>query len=569
MKAKNLLILIIMSVFTFTSCELTELEDNLTNPNAPSEDNLDVDFLYNTVQLNFPGIFVTSSDLTMRATRMMAMGGNIYDNSWSQTEFNGIWFSAYSGLLVNIDALIPEAEAKELWNYIGMAKTYEAYTLMTLVDLFGDVPYSEALQGTNVISPIADPQEQIYATALSLLDQALVEFDKGSTVWPPTEIIYGGNTAQWKKLVNTLKLRYALQTRLVDGSSASMFQSIINSGEFIQAGDDFIFEAGNTRANPNSRHPYYNEHYEASNGRYMSNYYMWLFRDENGRVDDPRRRYYFYRQNWDYTSAGDWNQFTLDFVNFNVPGFIISGKPGHYGANQPYGMATTGASIIDSDGYLGREHGNNDGIPPDGQLRTNFGVYPAGGKFDDGNPEDPSTFSHVKNNGVDGAQGEGIGPIMLASYVYFMRAEAALTMGTGEDARSLYESGIRESISYVLAFAEDRGQGGGDLKPDSDAIEAYVTKAMSDYDNASDKLNAVMLEWYKAAWTNGLDMYNAYRRTGFPSDLQPTRDPEPGNFPRSMFYPAIYVNSNQNATQKSLPLSQQVFWDTNSSFPEK
>ena len=62
---------------------------------------------------------------------------------------------------------------------------------------------------------------------------------------------------------------------------------------------------------------------------------------------------------------------------------------------------------------------------------------------------------------------------------------------------------------------------------------------------------------------NGTDAYNAYRRTGLPSDVQPNIEPNPGAFPVSMWYPNNYTARNSNASQKS-DLTGKVFWNTQS-----
>jgi len=71
-----------------------------------------------------------------------------------------------------------------------------------------------------------------------------------------------------------------------------------------------------------------------------------------------------------------------------------------------------------------------------------------------------------------------------------------------------------------------------------------------------------MKEYYIALWGNGLDAYNNYRRTGKPENMQFTQEADPGAFNRSMIYPSVHVNLNQNAAQKSSQ-AVQVFWDNN------
>jgi len=108
-----------------------------------------------------------------------------------------------------------------------------------------------------------------------------------------------------------------------------------------------------------------------------------------------------------------------------------------------------------------------------------------------------------------------------------------------------------------------KGQGAGTFTPSTSAIDQYVNSRLNAYDAASadGKLDIVMYENHKASWGAGWDVYNGYRRTGFPSGLQHTEELDGGNFPRLMFYPNNYVNLNENATQRAI--TEQIFWDTN------
>jgi hypothetical protein len=77
-------------------------------------------------------------------------------------------------------------------------------------------------------------------------------------------------------------------------------------------------------------------------------------------------------------------------------------------------------------------------------------------------------------------------------------------------------------------------------------------------------LDFIVRQYWVALWGNGLDMYNTYRRTLKPVDLQPTLNATPGEFYRSFTYPADFVtlNSSPTSEQKASP-AVQVFWDTN------
>ena len=93
-------------------------------------------------------------------------------------------------------------------------------------------------------------------------------------------------------------------------------------------------------------------------------------------------------------------------------------------------------------------------------------------------------------------------------------------------------------------------------------ISDYIARVLAEYDAASGndaKLAIVIREWYIASWGNGIEPYNMYRRTGYPT-LQTGVVPV-GVFPRSFRYPESEVNTNPNVDQTTA--DNQVFWDTN------
>ncbi|NNF32642.1 MAG: SusD/RagB family nutrient-binding outer membrane lipoprotein [Saprospiraceae bacterium] len=569
MKYINKLFLVLLLGFTLSSCsDLTELE-LLDNPNAVTPDNAGIDFLYNNVQLQFRnfhnGLHFDADGLI----RYTTMGAFTYNNALTPVTGNNEWNTAYANLFPDMDALIALAQERDLNVYEGNTLVMKAYVLSSMVDFFKDVPYSQAGQGTDVISPGADEGSTIYAEANALLDQAIELLGEGGAS-PVVDIYYNGSTNNWISLANTMKLRNALNTSLTDSGAGNVIKSIVDAGNIIdQNSEDFVFQYGIERNDPPSRHPFYNNQYENADGTYMGNYIMWTMccekEDEEGQsIEDPRIRYYFYRQ-----VDNSLNQ------NANVYSCHLSGLPG--GAPPPHYQEIDPRlpyCVASANGYYGRDHGNGGGIPPDGPVRTVYGVYPGGGKWD-GN-----TFQIVQNGGVDGGLGKGIMPIITASSVDFMRAEAALTASTGEDARALLESGVRKSISVVRSFESvspsdftetvfdpisgmnvPRGEVFGVTDDD---VEAYISFVLETYDNAADKLDVVMKEAFIARWGNAVETFNAYRRTGKPNNMQPGIDPLAIDaFPRSFLLPAVHVNQNANASQKTL--YDLVFWDNGTS----
>lgn len=552
MKLKKYLSIASLAILVgFASCNDQFDLDLQTDPNAVTEENADVDLFFNAIQLNVTGFFNNASNLTMSAVRMTAMtGGNTYENAWSPNSFNGLWNGAYASIFPDVNAMINLAEEREQFIHVGAAQVMQGYVLMTLVDFFGDIPWTEALQGVAVPSPGADDDASLYDAAIALLDQGIANLQRTSRGNPASDFFYGGDADSWVNAANTFKLKAYLNT----GNTAA-FDAIIASGNYISsAAGDFAFPYGTNRVNPNSRHPWYNEHYEVGNGRYHSiaNMYNMRFRYTN---IDPRIRYYYYRQDLVYGDEPDAeNQFTLDCP--------ASPRPIHYPNDMPFCLPTLDhANPASADGYFGRVHGDSDGIPPDGTIRTNWGVYPAGGLFDDNQDAD------VKNAGTDGGLGAGLAPIMMSSFVDFMRAERALAAGDAATARTHMENGMRNSISRVIGFSEALAGSGADGATNAPAaadIDAYVAEILGLYDagDAAAKMEVLQYQNHHALFGNGYEAWNAYRRTGAPTDLQFTRDQaDPGTFPRLMLYPADYVNLNASI-DGNRSISQQVFWDT-------
>ncbi|MFT5998728.1 MAG: hypothetical protein ACI81P_001182 [Neolewinella sp.] len=561
-----------MIVLSMAAC--ADLDELLINPNGVDPSQADAVSLYNSVQLEFNGVARSGAvyNFTTGLTRMEAeTGGFVYLNTHGPTEFSGLWRQAYAELFPDIDAYIAIVEPLGLNAEVASAKIMKAYSLLVLVDLFDDVPLSQAGMGgadTPNTTPTSDSGADVYAAANTMLDEAIALLDGANNFASAAfDNYYGGSAAGWSRLASSLKLRTAVATKLVGGSGAQVDALVTGDNLIVENGQNFEFTYGSNRANPNNRHPSYGDAYENNDGAYMSNWYMWLMAESKGFVD-PRTRYYFFRQEKDlepiYSTLDGANAF--DCITTQVP--TEDFRPPHYeaiSADMPYCLGSY------SKGYFGRDHLNGSGIPPDGAIRTVYGLYPAGGKFDN-----DIDNGDIQNAGTDGALGEGIAPIWQASWTHFQLAEAVLTMGASGDARQLLADGIELSQSRVRDF-ENKVDGNEILAtvptlvtvsntfvPDS-LFTQYVDFVLAEYDAAGsddDRMGIVAREYLIALWGNGIEGYNLYRRTCLPANMQPGIDPSYGEFIRSALYPAVHVNLNQNISQKE-SIIIPVFWDTN------
>ncbi len=549
-KIKNKVTLVILTLVVAMnfSCETTELE-LLENPNRLPNDKANIDLFLNNIQLALVELLegdpVDNSGLNeqgMDVTRILHMFGPTYAAAYTQSVMDPQWVAVYSKALPDIRAMIPLAEEQELFTHVGIAKVIESYMMTSLVDYFGDVPYSQATQPIEFPNPEPDSGAEIYAKMEILLNEAISDFEKEEFALPSNDLFYGGDKEKWIKLANTLKLRIYVQTRLVDADAQSKINAIIMDGNYITSeADDFQFRFSSTDNNPDSRHPIFGQNFDNGTTEYMSTSFMkWMVADDDKAFEDPRWRYYFYRQ----TDVA-----TLDP---NEQSCITQSAPPHFTSEDIF--CNIENSKLGLSGFWGRIHADNDGIPPDRALRTTFGPYPVGGQADDN-----STASITSRN--IGLRGAGISPIMLSSFVDFMLAETALKINTEGDPRAYLEAGIRKSIAKVQGFTPAPQGTGVNITPTDD----YVNDVLSLYDAAFPDEDQVMeiiaREYFIALFGNGVEAYNTYRRTGQPR-LQQAEIPEPGDFIRSFFYPNVGVISNTSIDQKTNQ-SVKVFWDNN------
>lgn len=534
----RILSLCLGSLLVLSSCETMEL-DLTENPNALNPSQADATFFLNSIQVDFAFWVHSMGDRAGELTRVNYMSGRTYDNVYSPGSWDGIWSSAYRGMLEDIRLMNAlAAESGGLQYHTGMGKVFEAYIMLTLVDFFGDVPYSEALKGgEGNLNPVADSGSSIYAAALALLDSAISDFNNAASA-PATDFYYNGDSAKWVKAANSIKKKALIN--LGDYAGYSAITNYIDNPD-----DDFVFSWGTNPATPDTRHPLYRSSYTSTGGgEYMSNWLMFKMLNGYGGLKDPRMAYYFYRQ-VDETPGFD-GPANEEVLECGLPGYFV--PPQLQASNQPF-CAPTNADNAPANGYWGRDHGNDNGIPPDGFLRTLRGTYPAGGVFDN------ESFEGQVDGA--GAGGQGITPIMTASWMYFLNAEVAVM--TGGDPTDDMANGVAASIIKTSSIGDVP-----DLATNGLGFD-YFNATMDAFSSAADlgaALDIWATEFFIATTGNGIEAYNSYRRNGYPRDIQPNIEPDPGNFPVSQFYPANYTTNNSNAEQK-VNKQERVFWNVN------
>lgn len=157
-------------------------------------------------------------------------------------DFTNEWrFDLYGGSLIIYESLIESADGLSSPAYSGIAKIMQAYSLSLATDVWGDVPYSEALQGDENVQPKLDPQEQIYLggegiqSLFDLVREGIADLNSPSASKPAADdMIYGGDLDKWKRAGNSLLLKFA---NTISKAEPEVARQVINE---VIAGNNYI-----------------------------------------------------------------------------------------------------------------------------------------------------------------------------------------------------------------------------------------------------------------------------------------------------------------------------------------
>jgi hypothetical protein len=509
----------------------SEFFDINTDPNNPTEVGLQL--ILPAAQQGMAGYLgVASTGLgtvpSIYTHQFVTRGTELNDYAIAGTDFeiDRPWEGLYSNSLVEFQTIIDNGTESGDRVYVGIAKIMKAYTYSIMVDIWGDIPFSEALIGAENRNPVFEDGATIYPQLFTMLDEGIsdIQSNEGLPVGGD-DFIYGGNGANWVRFANTVKLKLYNQIRLRSDVSAQV-NELITAGNMIGPGDDFEFPYG-TNSNPDNRNPGYVKEY-GGNAYYISPFFYEIMvgtSDENpilNGIEDPRVPYYFYNQ----LAPGEDAQNPVAYQN----GEFLS-------------IWMFSFNIDPNEGF------------DQAQSQTLAGLYPVGGKYDDGSGANATISS-----------GRGDAPSrMLPYYAHlYIRAELAATGVTAESSRDLFEAAMTESFAKVNEIAANAG---APSIADS-TIAAYVADVIGLFDaaDADGKLELIMTEKWIASFGWGIDAYTDYRRTGYPVLFDGNTDDNPftvrgRDYPVSLPYQTDELNLNSNAPSQRVISRDKIFWD--------
>lgn len=535
MKLKHSTYSLLVTGMIFIAGACNKFVDINTDPNNPTTAQLAL--LLPSTEVSMAVNMYELNSGTSTFMQQMVSSGDLSRYQQQGTSFDDAWDGFYSQTLNDLQSIISNGTGQQEWGYVAIAKIEKAYLVSLMVDMWGDIPYSHAEKGQEKVSPPFDKGQDIYESVLDLIEEALADAGKvsGAGLVPSgADMIYGGTKTSWIALANSLKLKLYNQIRLVDPvRSKTAIEALIANPTTLIGGTgnvnttDYTFRFGSSQ-NPNNRHPWHRSEYQSSKSFYMCQAFIDLLFNN----DDPRLRYFIYRQN-----------------------------------------ATAGLNnSTNSNGYYGRNPGDGTAAPADLNRRSTFGVYPAGGLYDNVTINNiPDTYSYLTNVGTSGnlkvvaasdGTGAGVIPLLTNAMVKLIRAEAALTLNTSDDARQNFSDGVTAHLNSVSAYGA--ANGGVALAPAT--ISGFVNKLLADYDaaDAAGRLDMVMTQKYIACYGNGMEAYNDYRRTALPVLRTPL---SPLNiFPLRLYYSLTELSANTSLGENAgaLQVAQQttpVFWD--------
>lgn len=258
------ILLLTVLIFAVSACE--DFEEMNTNPNQPP-------------------VVPTSALLTSAQKQLMdhiwdewhnGRFGMLYAQYWSANEYtdesryqlrqgvnDNYWLYYYAGRdaaldgetnggglrdlqeIIRLNEESPEEFAAygDTENQIAVAMIMKVWIFQIITDIWGDVPYTGALQGSDRVDPDYTPQSEIYADMLNELTAASDMINVGESGFTSGDLIYGGDMAKWKKFANSLKLRVAIRMADVESDMAgTAIKEALTAGVFESNVDNALLQ---------------------------------------------------------------------------------------------------------------------------------------------------------------------------------------------------------------------------------------------------------------------------------------------------------------------------------------
>lgn len=507
-------------LFVITSLLLFSCENYLDvnkDPNNLQSDQIGPDKLLPTAQL---GAFRNQN------TGMNQLG-NVFMNSWSpnvQSYTGG--FSRETGLIIddsfykgifnttflevtNFQAIIEKPNADHKYdNYIAVAKILKAYYMQYAVDLYGDIPYTEAFKRTGNPSPKYNDDQFIYRKLLTELDDARTIIDlanPNALDISAFDIMLKGDMITWKQVANTVELKMLLRMSNNTGAVAAYRDLRLSNLQQNFITTDLTINPGFTTNNDDQLNPFYFFAVADAGGSTVQNY---------GFIA-PSAHVYKAFSLYNVYPTGNPNTEVIAGSGVNYPN-VSDPRRGRLfrngGGQTAFRGVTQGSTSVDM-------FPSTDVQTPKVPGRIGLGVY---------NPYNQDA-SIVNTTTLLATGGKVNSFVITKAEVEFLQAEAALRLYSGfSGTQGHFDAGITASMEYLNATP-------GSYITTINAIPYFGLTASASFDQ---KLHAIMYQkWIALMSNNGVESFIDYNRTGFPLTPMAIGASQPRK-PRRLIYPS-------------------------------
>lgn len=471
-------------------------------------------------------VFRTQGNTMNRFGNLMmnAWGGNVYyyaspygDEFKMRADsqfYDNIWDGLYLGVS-NYQAIIDHPDAANYPHHVAIAKIMKAYYMQMIVDLYGDVPYSEAFKGQANTHPKYDKGQDIYKglfaelnSAIQLLNQtpSLSKYQLAAN----EDVIFGATSldalklAEWIKMANTVKLKMLVRlSNCTDASVISWRNTELqalssltsNAGNFIT--QDVKIQPGYNAASSTQRNPFYQAF---------------------GRIDIDAGDY---NPGWRQTFA---SKHIINALKGDLP--LTSGAPDARISRLFIGKALGGPTTNPAS-YVGNEQG---ALKITGMNEGSFAM--------------PGLFM-LYNNGpnTSAVLSQLPGLVLTLAEVNFLQAEAAVVYPTtmAFNAQTSFNAGISASFATF---------GAGSL---STYMTSIASKPGVGWAATTNKIEAIQYQkWVALTHINPTETYISYTKTGFPVLPMPIGSYYASRPKRLMYPQSEYISNTANVPNPSI-----------------
>lgn len=232
---KSLSLFALAGMLFLLSCE--QFDELNENPNEPTTVSPDV-LLASAIRSSMNTMVTESFLLGNNAAQLTAKTLRTEVDAYNWNAFPTVWEGLYESLtdIYAVEEIALEAGNEKLQ---GVAIVLRSWIFATLTNAYGDIPYSDAIQGAdNVFTPVYDLQEDIYSGLLDELARAGSLLADGTSGTITGDILLNGDADRWRKLANSLRLRLLMTAGSQIGDAGSRFAAIVNGGDIMSGNGD-------------------------------------------------------------------------------------------------------------------------------------------------------------------------------------------------------------------------------------------------------------------------------------------------------------------------------------------